>query len=107
MKKKKAAAATIPGTIELGDRVRFKINGFTGICDAFMEHLYQCRQVHIVSEELGADGKRQEGEWADEPWVEILEKGVYRPLAAVEVAGKAVSGAGFPRTAIRELPSGL
>lgn len=100
MKKKKA---TIPGLIDLGDRVRYKINGFTGICDAYMEHLYQCRQVHIVPEELDKDGKRKEGEWADEPWVEILEKGVFKPLAKVEsAAGKAISGAP-DRAAVREL----
>lgn len=104
MSAKKAAKQTVPTRpIQLGDRVRGKITGYTGICDAIMVHLYQCRQVHIMPEDLDRDGNVKKGEWVDEPWCEIVAPNVFAPLAAVEgFKGERVSGAP-DRAAVRDL----
>lgn len=78
--------------VELGDRVRDKISGFTGIVVARTEYIESCDQVWIRPEKLGANGELQKAEWFDAPWVEVVEKGVYQPKAVVEAAGKRLSG---------------
>jgi hypothetical protein len=71
------------GEIKLGDRVKFRLNGFEGICDGVTDYLYQCRQIHIVPEKLDKDNKQVEGHWYDEPWVDIVKAGAHAPVAAV------------------------
>jgi hypothetical protein len=79
--------------INLGDRVRYKINGFTGIVTGTCQYLYQCDQVYVKPERLDKDGQEQEGHWYDVPWVELIDARVHKPQGAVEVKGKRVNGA--------------
>lgn len=79
--------------LKLGDRVRHRINGFTGIVTGLTSYLQQCRQVLVTPESLDKEGKIKEGHWYDEPWLDLVERGVHAPKAAVEAAGKRRSGA--------------
>lgn len=82
--------------LQLGDRVAHRIHGFSGIVTGITEYLQQCRQVLVTPEKLGKDGNPIGGKWYDEPWLDLVKRGVYLPKAAVEVQGKKrlrVSGA--------------
>lgn len=83
--------------ISLGDRVKYKIDGFEGIATGVTDYLFQCRQIHVQPEDLDKDGKAKVGRWIDEPWLDVIKAGVHKPVAAVEqvIGGKkkAVSGA--------------
>lgn len=52
--------------LKLGQVAKDKITGFQGVIIGRCEYLTGCTQVLIVPQKLGADGKRQDGEWFDE-----------------------------------------
>lgn len=58
--------------INLGDKVRDKISGMSGIATAVCEFLYGCRRIAIQSMEL-KDGRPVENVYFDEDQVEPLE----------------------------------
>jgi hypothetical protein len=80
--------------LKLGDRVRHRVNGFEGIATGITEYLQQCRQILVTPEKLDKDGKVLDSHWYDEPWLDLVLAGVYRPKAAAEYV--APSGARFP-----------
>ena len=51
--------------VNLGDRVRDRVSGFTGVVIARTEWLYGCTRFGVQAEEL-KDGKPIEAEWFDE-----------------------------------------
>lgn len=61
--------------IELGDKVRDTLSGFTGIVMARSEHLTGCNQFHVLpaSEK---DNDLKDGQWFDVERLEKLESGV-------------------------------
>jgi len=78
--------------LHLGDRVKHRIHGDSGIVTGISEYLQQCRQILVTPEALDKDGKVKDGHWYDEPWLDLVKAGVHIPKAAVEVAGKRISG---------------
>ena len=61
--------------VDLGDRVRCKITGFTGIVTAHSRHIAGCDRFW-AEPPVGADGKRMEGHWLDIDMIEIVEAAV-------------------------------
>lgn len=65
--------------VQLGDRVKDRVTGFKGIAVAITEWLNGCRRVGVQAEKL-AEGKPGEVQYFDEPQLEVLEHGVYKPF---------------------------
>jgi hypothetical protein len=49
--------------IKLGDRVKHRIHGFTGVVTGITEYLQQCRQLLITPEKLDKEGNPMKGGW--------------------------------------------
>jgi hypothetical protein len=75
--------------IKVGDRVRDRICGLTGICWGITEYLAGCRRIHIQPEKLKEDGSVHEASAFDEPLVEVLDK---RALSVEEEPKKKKTG---------------
>jgi len=65
--------------IELGDRVKDRISGLKGIVTGITDWLYGCRRISVQPEEA-KDGKPIETFCVDEPQVEVLQKGIIKPI---------------------------
>ena len=76
---------------QLGDRVKDKISGFTGIVNARVNYLNGCTRCGVASEETH-DGKLIEDMYFDETQLVIMD-----PVVVVPVKGAAPVGG--PRTA--------
>lgn len=61
--------------VELGDRVKDKVTGFTGIAIGRTDWLYGCTRISVLPEHLH-DGKPIDAHSFDEPQLEILARGV-------------------------------
>ncbi|MBL4700645.1 MAG: hypothetical protein JKX85_05230 [Phycisphaeraceae bacterium] len=59
---------------ELGDKVKCKITGFTGIITTVASHLAGCDRIW-VSPPIDKDGKSVDGCWLDIDMVEIIKGG--------------------------------
>ena len=77
--------------IELGDRVKDKITGFTGIAQAKTEWLYGCIRFTIAPEAT-KDGKVPDNHTFDAEQLEVVKKQVIAHNAAV--AAKVAAPAG-------------
>jgi len=74
--------------VNLGDKVKDRINGFQGIVTGRAEYLYGCVQVVISPDRLGKDGDYLEGKWVDEDRVEVVNPyAAPRPQSADVRAG--------------------
>lgn len=62
----------------LGDRVKDKISGMTGIVVGITDWIYGCRRVIVQPEALDA-GKPVEAFNLDEPQVTVVKRGVLDP----------------------------
>jgi len=62
----------------LGDEVKDKITGFSGIILWRSQWLHNCNTYGILSKKL-KDGKPQETSQFDEPRIELLKKKVIKP----------------------------
>jgi hypothetical protein len=79
--------------VNLGDRVRCRINGFEGIVTGRAEYRYGCVQVLVAPTKLAADGKCPDSVWFDEERVEVTaSEEVKRPASADERAGGPLMG---------------
>ena len=67
---------TIGGSkmVRLGDRVKDRITGFSGIVVARTEWLFGCVRLSIQPEKLTKDGKSQDSMCVDEPQCKILKR---------------------------------
>lgn len=72
--------------IQLGDRVKDRVTGFTGIVVARSEYLHGCRRVGVQPEKLEKDGKPPEAAWFDEPQVDLVKAGVHQSFEAKAAA---------------------
>lgn len=63
--------------VELGDRVKDKITGFSGIVIAKAEWITGCVRIGVLPEK--SEGSLPEPEWIDEVYLEILNKKVFQP----------------------------
>lgn len=59
--------------VRLGDRVKHKVNGSTGVTTGRAEYLNGCRQFLVGREELDDKGRVIEGLWFDEQYLEVLD----------------------------------
>lgn len=77
--------------IKLGDLVRDRLTGFTGIAIGRTDWLYGCSRIGIEPKELDKEGKPREASWFDEQRVEVVER------RAVDVSpdSKATTGGPF------------
>lgn len=73
--------------VELGDRAKDKITGFTGIVVAVTSWLNNCRRLTLQPEELSKDGQVREPQSFDDPTVELIVAGVFKPLARKPTGG--------------------
>jgi hypothetical protein len=60
--------------IELGNKVRDTLTGFTGIAVGRTTWLYGCTRIAIEPNKLGKDGKPAEPHWFDEQRIEVIAK---------------------------------
>ena len=79
---------------KLGDEVRHKVTGFTGIVTTHAKHLAGCDRVWIEPR-VGDDGKARDGQWADIDLVEVVSASVIAPVAYDR---RAPGGFDLPRT---------
>jgi len=74
--------------VNLGDKVKDRINGFEGIVTGRTEYLYGCIRVLVDPTDLDKDGKPREMQWLDEDRVELVVADVVAaPASATERAG--------------------
>jgi hypothetical protein len=79
--------------VNLGDKVRDRINGFEGIVTGRAVYLYGCVQVLVAPTKLAEDGKCPDSVWFDEDRVEAMAApGAERPASADERAGGPLMG---------------
>ena len=64
--------------INLGDKVRDPITGFEGIVTSRSEHINGCTRIG-VQPPMDKDGRVPSPEWLDEPAVDLIEAGVFKP----------------------------
>lgn len=62
-------------TINLGDRAKDKITGFTGICTGRFLYLNGCVRIELQPEKL-KDGAMQDGRIIDEAQLELVKRAV-------------------------------
>lgn len=77
---------TAPDGIELGDLVRDKITGFTGIVECISEWLNNCRRITVKSQAL-KDGVPQDNHTFDAPQIVVLKKGYFDNISEAEKTG--------------------
>ena len=77
---------------ELGDRVKCKVTGFTGIVTAHAMHIAGCDRLW-VDPPIGSDGKMNDGKWFDIDMLSIVD-----PLAVerIKYDRKAPGGIDLP-----------
>ena len=59
--------------VNLGDKVKDKVSGFTGIATARHEYLNGCVRISVDSDKLGKEGAKIEGYVFDEPQLDIVK----------------------------------
>jgi len=64
--------------IGLGDRIKDRISGVTGIVTSVSDFLYGCRRLGLQPEGH-KDGKPAESFWIDEPQAILLKSQVVKP----------------------------
>ncbi len=61
-------------SVNLGDKVKDKVSGFTGIATARHEYLNGCVRISVDPDKLGKEGAKGEGHVFDEPQLEIVKR---------------------------------
>jgi hypothetical protein len=64
--------------VNLGDKVKDRVTGLTGIAVAKSHYLQGCARIGVQPQEL-KDGKPVEVSWFDEPQLEVIEAGAIKP----------------------------
>lgn len=62
--------------MQIGDRVKDRINSFTGIITGTTEYINGCRQHMLKPERLDKDGKVQDAFWIDEQHLILVDEQV-------------------------------
>lgn len=96
-------------SVQLGDRVKDKVSGLTGIATSVTIWLHGCVRVGVQPEGRTKDGKPRESFHFDEPQLEVMKKGVHTPAVMTEAlipkverktrppGGPSREGSGFSR----------
>ena len=71
---------TLPGEIELGDKVVDIISGHTGVVYQIAECLHGCRRIQVEADKLKDDGTMLDGWWMDEHRLAIVKKAILKPI---------------------------
>lgn len=72
--------------IKLGQKVKCKISGFTGLATAHSKHLFGCDRFW-VQPPVDKDGKFVDGCWMDELSLEVIEEKVHIPETFSKTGG--------------------
>lgn len=72
---------------KIGDYVRDRISGYTGIAMARCEYLTGCAQIGIKPQGTKPDGGTFDTLYFDEPYVEVLEEQRIKPIPDRETGG--------------------
>jgi hypothetical protein len=64
--------------IELGDKVKDTVTGYTGIAVARTRWLHGCDRIAVQPQELDKDNKVQEPQTFDEKQLDLVKPGVVR-----------------------------
>lgn len=72
---------------ELGDRVKDKLSGFTGIVIGETTWIYGCRRLTVQSEDM-KEGKPIDPYSFDAPQLEVLKKSVLAPRPVPDDAAR-------------------
>lgn len=64
----------INSTIQLGDRVKDSVTGFTGIAQGHALYRFGCAQFLVTPEKIKEDGSLLDAHWFDEQRIELVEK---------------------------------
>ena len=62
--------------IQLGQKVRCKVTGFTGTATSWVEYLNGCIQFHVRPEMDPKVGKYPEGAYIDQELLEVIGQGI-------------------------------
>lgn len=76
-------------TIQLGDRVKCNLTGFTGIVICMTTWLNGCIRAGVQPEALDKDGKVQDDRHFDIQQVTLVEKSVHKPVVLAAVVAPA------------------
>jgi hypothetical protein len=60
-------------TVELGDKVKCRVTGFSGTVVGILNYLNGCRQIGIQPK-VDKEGKIKETSWIDDSQVQIIKK---------------------------------
>lgn len=63
-------------SIQLGDKAKDLVTGFTGICIARTQWLNGCTRIVLQSEKLDKEGKPNDGQTFDEPQLALVKSAV-------------------------------
>lgn len=66
--------------VELGDRVKDPVTGYSGIAHAITVWLNGCIRVAVQPEKLDKDGKPKDDRYFDQGALVVLKKAVHSPL---------------------------
>ncbi len=83
--------------IKLGQEVKDRVTGFTGIVVVRADHIFGCVRIGIKPPGLDKDGRLQESEFFDEAALEVVSEGITaqiapKPPVQEKVAGKPPGG---------------
>lgn len=77
----------VPNTVQIGDRVRHRVNGYQGIITGSTSYINGCRQHLVVPEGLDKDGAVRDGIWIDEQHLILINHAVFEnPFATSALA---------------------
>lgn len=66
-------------SLNLGDKVKDKITGFTGIVTARLEYLNGCLRMQVTPDKLDKDGEMRDGMVLDVEQLVLIKAGVHEP----------------------------
>lgn len=73
--------------IKLGNLVKDKISGFTGIATAKTEFFNGCIRVYVTPQELTKDGSLIREEWFDQEQLDIVNQGILENTRQLQLWG--------------------
>lgn len=87
--------------IELGDKVKDPITGFTGIVVAKTTWLHGCNRMQVQPQELTKDGAPKDGQVFDEMQLSLVKKAVIQSTNARPVTEGKTGGPRDDRSALK------
>jgi len=79
---------------ELGDIVKHRVTGFSGVVTTYAKHLAGCDRLWIEPR-VDATGKAMDGQWADIDMIEIVTPNAVEPVVYTR---RAPGGVDLPKS---------